>query len=447
MDFFAKLGIGVPAAAIGWFIAAMFCFALLAAKRQNQHLMTAINNMSQGLCMLSAEGRLIVFNNRYLEMYGLSAKSVKRGAALRDLLKLRVEAGSFKGDVEEYVSTTLREIGAGRPVDKAIEMADGRLIALANRPMRGGGWVCTHEDVTEQRKAEQKTASLVEQDNRRLDIEAAILSFRGRATAALKTVSDSAGAMRSTASTLSELSQQTSQRADGAAQASSEATANVSAAAAAAEQLLSSIVEIGRQLGQTTDVVNVAVGETQTTNDEIAGLAKFADKIGNVVKLIRDIAGQTNLLALNATIEAARAGEAGKGFAVVASEVKALAVQTSKATEEIAAQISAVQGSSAAAVGAVGRIAERMREISQYTSAVAASLQQQNAATDEISHNVASAAQGAGMFANALRDVSGAATETHASAQTVLGASDTVAAAARDLNDEVERFLAKVTAA
>jgi methyl-accepting chemotaxis protein len=242
------------------------------------------------------------------------------------------------------------------------------------------------------------------------------------------------------------MSQAASHSAEGAAEASGEASANVSAAATAAEELLGSIVEISRQLGQTTDVVQLAMTETQNTNDEIAGLAQIAGKIGNVVKLIRDIAGQTNLLALNATIEAARAGESGKGFAVVASEVKLLAVQTSKATEEIAGQIAAVQSSSSEAVEAIRRIGQRMHEINQYTTAVAASLQQQNAATDEISHNVASAAQGAKMFTAVLREVAGAATETHVSAQTVLTASEAVQSAAAELRDEVEQFLSKVAA-
>ena len=143
-------------------------------------------------------------------------------------------------------------------------------------------------------------------------------------------------------------------------------------------------------------MVRVSVNEAETTNEQIAGLAEAAQKIGDVVKLIRDIAGQTNLLALNATIEAARAGEAGRGFAVVASEVKSLAVQTAKATEEIAAQILAVQGSTTGAVEAIRSIAGRMQEISSYTSAVAASVEQQNAATGEISQNVAGAAQGTG---------------------------------------------------
>ncbi len=134
-------------------------------------------------------------------------------------------------------------------------------------------------------------------------------------------------------------------------------------------------------------------------------MAQAAQKIGDVIKLIRNIAGQTNLLALNATIEAARAGEAGQGFAVVASEVKSLAVQTAKATEDIASQISEVQASTGNAVEAIARIAERMREIDSFTSAVTASVQQQNAATGEISRNVASAADGAKEVVGTLTEV------------------------------------------
>jgi methyl-accepting chemotaxis protein len=192
--------------------------------------------------------------------------------------------------------------------------------------------------------------------------------------------------------------------------------------------------------------VRLSVSEAQATNAQVSGLAEAAGKIGNVLKLIRDIAGQTNLLALNATIEAARAGEAGRGFAVVASEVKSLAVQTSKATEEIAALITAVQDSSTTAVEAIRRIAERMQEINQYTSACAASLQQQNAATDEIAHNVTSAARGAALFGSVLSEVTGAASETHGSAQSLLAASQSVEAGASDLRAEVERFLEKVAA-
>jgi methyl-accepting chemotaxis protein len=277
-------------------------------------------------------------------------------------------------------------------------------------------------------------------------IEDAIAGFRERVESVLKSVSDAGQAMQSTATGLLDSSEQASQRAESAVKASSDASANVATAATAATELSASIGEISQQLMRATEVVRVSVNEAESTNQQIAGLAAAAQKIGDVVKLISDIAAQTNLLALNATIEAARAGEAGRGFAVVASEVKSLAVQTAKATEEIASQILAVQGSTSAAVGAIHGIAGRMKEISSYTSAVAAAVEQQNAATGEISENVAGAAHGTTMVVGVLGDVAGAATATRTSAETVLAASLSVESAVAKLRGEVESFLAKVAA-
>jgi methyl-accepting chemotaxis protein len=192
--------------------------------------------------------------------------------------------------------------------------------------------------------------------------------------------------------------------------------------------------------------VRVAVDEAQATSEEMTALSDTAQKIGDIVKLIQDIAGQTNLLALNATIEAARAGEAGRGFAVVASEVKSLAVQTAKATEAIVGQILAVQNSTAGAVDSIHRITQRMQEIQHYTSAVAASIEQQNAATSNISQNVATAARASETVAKTLTDVAGAAMQTRVSAQTVLDTSHAVEAAIEDLRRRVEEFLAEVAA-
>jgi methyl-accepting chemotaxis protein len=241
-------------------------------------------------------------------------------------------------------------------------------------------------------------------------------------------------------------SEQTSQRAGEVVQASNEASTNVENAAFAASQLSGSITEISLQLGHTTEIVFSAVSKAKATNDEFVGLTRAAQKIGDVVKLIQQIAGQTNLLALNATIEAARAGEAGRGFAVVASEVKSLAVQTAKATEEIAGQILEAQGSTSGAVEAVRSIEKSMGEISTYTSAVAASIRQQSAATGEISRNVASAAQETSKVVAALGEVAGAAIATRTSAEIVLTASQAVESAVGNLRGEVESFLRDVAA-
>ena len=285
-----------------------------------------------------------------------------------------------------------------------------------------------------------------DQQQRRSIVERAIAAFRQRVEDHLRIVSDGAMTMRSAAAGLFASSGETSQRADGAVAASNEASTNVETAAVAADELSSSIGEIGRQLATTATVVRAAVDEAQGTNRQIAALSQAAEKIGDVVRLIRTIAGQTNLLALNATIEAARAGEAGKGFAVVASEVKSLAVQTAKATEDISKLIGAVQASTGGAVAAIGRIASRMQEIDGCTGAVSAAVQEQSAATSEISRNVASAADGARLVVSVLDDVTGAAAETRQSAESVLGAAQAVESAAAELRQAVEGFLARVAA-
>jgi methyl-accepting chemotaxis protein len=257
-------------------------------------------------------------------------------------------------------------------------------------------------------------------------------------------VTGSAGEMRTTAAGLLNASGYTSQRAESAVHTSNEASINVETAAVAAEELSSSIASVGQQLNQSAEVVRIAVNEAQLTNQDIGALAQAAQKIGDVIKLIRNIAGQTNLLALNATIEAARAGEAGRGFAVVASEVKSLAVQTAKATEDISSQILEVQNSTDKAVEAIGRIVRRMREIDVFTSSTAAAAAQQSVATQEISQNVTGAADGAKTIVSVLNELAGAATKTQQSAQTVLTASESVEEAAATLRGEVESFLTQV---
>jgi methyl-accepting chemotaxis protein len=413
--------------------------------RRSTLFATAINNMSQGLVMFDDSEQLVLSNSRYVKMYGLSPSIVKPGSKLIDLVRHRFATGSVGGDPEKYCAETLTAIAQGKTINAIIRTPDGRSILVINRPIAGGRyWIGTHEDITERLMAEQQRQSLTEQEERRATVDDAILSFRESVESELRMVSDSAAAMRSTATSLAQSSGENAERATGAVQTSNEASGNVEAAAATAEELTSSIAEISRQLGHATELVRVAASESHTMNQEIGKLTEATQEIGEVVNLIRQIAGQTNLLALNATIEAARAGEAGRGFAVVAGEVKSLAVQTAMATEKIVAQIAAVQTSTGVTVNAIRGNADRMQEIDRFTSTVAASLQEQNLATGEISRNVASAAEGAKVVVSVLDQVAGTVSQTRSHADTVLQASETVATAAAKLQENVDHFLHRV---
>jgi methyl-accepting chemotaxis protein len=416
-------------------------------RTRNLRLRVALDNISQGVCMFDKHERMVVCNRRYMQLYNLPRDIVRQGRTLESLLAYRVANGSFNRDPVQYRKELVDAMNAGKITKTDLKSADGkRDIVLINRPMPGGGWVATHDDVTDRRGADLERAAMDEQRQRRARIEQAIAGFRERIERDLSMVSDGAQVMRTTATTLFDNSAKTSQRAETAVTASNEACLNVENAAAATDELSSSIKEIGEQLTRTADIVREAVSEARSTNDQIAALALAAQKIGDVIKLIHAIAGQTNLLALNATIEAARAGEAGKGFAVVASEVKSLAVQTAKATEEISRLISSLQASTSGAVSAIGCITGRMQEIDRCATAVAAAVEEQGAATNEISQNVTGAAAGAKEVVSALDQVAGAAGETRQSAQSVLGAAQAVEAAASELRREVEDFLGKVAA-
>jgi len=402
--------------------------------------------MAQGLCMFDASERLVVCNMQYYQMYELTSADVKPGTTLTEVLARRVAKGTFSRDPHQYRKEFLTAIGEGRTIIHEVKSKGGRLLLVTNHPMTGGGWIGTHEDITERRRTELERDAMQRQENRRALIESAISEFRSYAENVLQTVSDSAGAMRKAAENMFRTSGQTSQSAENAVHISNEASTNVKAAAAAANEVSVSIAEIGQRLNQTAEVVRAAVDEAQVTNQDIDALSQGAQKIGDVITLIRNIAEQTNLLALNATIEAARAGEAGRGFAVVASEVKSLAIQTAKATEDISGQIFDVQNSTVKALETIGRIANRMREIDDYTSATATAVEQQSVATSEISQNVNSAADGATRIVEVLSQVASAVVEAQRSAQTVLTSSQSVEEISETLRAKVESFLAKVVA-
>jgi methyl-accepting chemotaxis protein len=221
----------------------------------------------------------------------------------------------------------------------------------------------------------------------------------------------------------------------------------VQTVAAATEQLSASIAEISRQVSESTTVARAAVEQAEQTNNEVNALAEAAQRIGDVVKLINNIAGQTNLLALNATIEAARAGEAGKGFAVVASEVKSLATQTAKATDEIAAQVTAIQGATSSAVKAIQDIGGTIVRVNQIAAAIAAAVEEQGAATREIARNVQHVSVGTIEVSTNIAGVSQAANETGSAAAEVHASASTLAQLSDALRSGFDRFVGNIRAA
>jgi methyl-accepting chemotaxis protein len=263
----------------------------------------------------------------------------------------------------------------------------------------------------------------------------------------VKAIAAAAHELQGSAQTLTATAEETTRQSSTVATVSQEATANSQTVASASEELSASIAEISRQVSSSAKMAGQAVGEADKTNTQVQGLSAAAQKIGDVVKLINDIAGQTNLLALNATIEAARAGEAGKGFAVVASEVKNLANQTAKATEEIAAQIASVQGATGSVVEAIKAIGGTIEQINGVSTSIASAVEEQGAATQEIARNVQQAAAGTTEVSSSIDMVSQAAQRTGSAAAQVLGASQQLGRQAETMRVKVDEFLAAIKAA
>ena len=282
---------------------------------------------------------------------------------------------------------------------------------------------------------------------RRAAMESIASDFERSVTGIVRSVSAAAAGMQTTAQSMTATASDASARAATVGAASQSASNNVGTVAAAAEELSSSVTEISRQVTRSSEIASKAVGDAERTNATVGALSTGAEKIGEVVKLIHSIAAQTNLLALNATIEAARAGESGRGFAVVASEVKALANQTAKATEEISAQVAAMQASTSDAVLSIGGITATIAQMSEITVSLSTAIDQQGDATREIARNIQSVAAGSNEISAHIGGV------TTAAAATGLAASD-VLSNARELDNQsgmlrgaVDEFLAKVRAA
>jgi len=299
---------------------------------------------------------------------------------------------------------------------------------------------------TDRLKAEQEEAQRVTAARSAL-VDQLTRAFDTKVQGVVQTVASQASQMQSSAQSMSATAEESTKQAGAVAAASEESAANVQTVASAAEELSSSIAEISRQVSHSSQIAATAVTEAAKANEMVQGLLSASQKIGEIVALINEIADQTNLLALNATIEAARAGEAGKGFAVVAAEVKNLATQTSRATEEIGAQITSVQGATQNAVGAIASIGKTIGEIDQISAAIAAAVEEQGAATQEIARNVEEAAKGTQEVSSNIGGVTEAANSTGAVANQVLASARSLTEQSGELRNLVQTFLTEVKAA
>ena len=342
------------------------------------------------------------------------------------------------------ITTVMRELADGRldvavPASTANDEVGAMVKAVAvfrDNAVNFNRLQAEQADLKVQSEAEKRRAFAALADN-----------FEASIREVVTMVSAAAVEMEHTARSMSAIVEQSRQQTRTVSSASALASENVQTVAAAAEELSSSMTEISRRLAHATEVVGKAASDGQRSNARVQSLADAAQKIGDVVSFINGIAGQTNLLALNATIEAARAGEAGRGFAVVASEVKALATQTAKATEEIGAQVTAVQGETTGAVEGIQSICATIREVDEISAAIAAAVGQQGTATQEIAQNVQQAAARTGEVSQNIAGVTDGIAATGTAAEEVLGSAVELSKQSQRLRDEVDRFLAHIRAA
>ncbi len=412
----------------------------------NQWTPVTVGRLSSAVAV--AETALDAARNHTLE---------QRGAALRALIMqlvlLALAAGLAAGAIVLVSRRVIRPLNTIR--DAMLKVAGGDLAVDSGYLDRqdeigalAGALETFKQQATDKLKIEQQERERnVGAAARQRAVEAYVGEFEGAVRKTLGELSDASGEMRKTSGDLSAVSRQTNDRVQVAGKASNDASMSVDSVAAAAEELSASINDISQQAAHAAGIAGRAVNQARETDGTVQGLAKSAGRIGEVVGLINTIAQQTNLLALNATIEAARAGEAGRGFAVVASEVKSLASQTAKATEEISEQIADIQKVAGDAINAIQTIGGIIGEVNEVATAIAAAVQEQGAATQEITRSTQYAAQGTRNVSDNITGVKADADAAAAAADNVKHASETLETQSRQLGNEVSDFLGKIRAA
>lgn len=312
----------------------------------------------------------------------------------------------------------------------------------------GASLVKLHGDLVEADRAaeRQKEAEARQETERKENMLAVAKAFEDRVGKVVEAVAKAAADLKDSATSMTSAADRAGSQSTSVAAAADQAAANVETVASAAEELSSSIEEIRRQVSNSSQIASAAASEVEQTVAMVNGLTQSAERIGTVVTLIQDIAEQTNLLALNATIEAARAGEAGKGFAVVASEVKALATQTASATQEISGRIEEMQTATQSSVSEIQEIVKVIGEINQIATVIAAAVEQQTAATQEIARNVTEASRGTTEVSSNISGVSDAARQTGEAASQVLSAAGDLNKQSSTLETEVGQFIRSVQA-
>jgi methyl-accepting chemotaxis protein len=360
-------------------------------------------NRSQGVIQFDLDGTVIDANENFLNLLGYRLEEIKGKHHSMFVEPAYRDSADYKRFWEklragEYQAAQYKRIGKNGK-ECWIEASYNPILDANGRPYK----VVKFATDLSKRKAENAAMAN---------------DFEKNVKALVQQVANSANHMQGTAQALAAAAEQTNQQS--------------STVSAATEELSASVSEIARQITEANNVIGTAVSSARRSEQMVADLVGAADKIGAVTQMINDIASQTNLLALNATIEAARAGEAGKGFAVVASEVKSLATQTSKATEEIEAQIKGIQESSQTTAHAIREIADIVTKVSEISTSISGAVEEQSAATREVSANI--------------NGVTQAAEDTGRSSATVLNVSQELAGQATGLEQRVDQFLVTVRA-